>query len=318
MTDTPLESRPRPPLRPRAPTVVLAVLAAGIVLDQASKAAAHLPVVNTAGTSYLLPSSVRQLWAHPHVGAALDLVDVAPLLLLFALALRTADRRLQLGWALLCAGWASNWLDRIGLSALTQPGSPRGAVDWVRLPGVPGVYNLADGLIVAGGLLLAGVAISRVGRGRAVLVATACLCLLAVWVGVWSGNRRASELTATAEQLHRPAMSMAQEQKVLTRRIDQAVAASRQAERSTARAALEARLAGARHADALLPAQHQFACAGPRRCVVTRTTGPDVTLVYPVHRPTWAERIGVPPGPCDGILDERTCRDAAVAAGTTP
>jgi hypothetical protein len=177
---------------------------------------------------------------------------------------------------------------------------------------------VADGLIVAGGLLLAGVAISRVGGGRPVLVATACLCLLAVWVGVWSGNRRAAELDETAEQLHRPAMSMAQEQKVLTRRIDRAVAASREAERSTARAALGARLAGSPHADALLPAQHQFACAGPRRCVVTRTTGQDVALVYPVHRPAWAEQIGVPPGPCDGILDERLCRDATVAAGAAP
>lgn len=312
MTDAPPDPGPR---GPRGRRVLLAVMAAGVVLDQVTKAAAPLPVVNQAGTSYLLPTSVRQLWAHPHVGAALDLLDVAPLLLLLTLAVRAGDRRGQLGWALLGAGWASNWLDRIGLSAVTQPGSPRGAVDWVRLPGVPGVYNLADGLIVAGGLLLAGAAIGRVGRGRPVLVGTACLCLLAVWVGVWSGNRRASELAATADRLHRPAMSMAQEQKVLTRRIDQAVAASRQAERDAARAALGARLAGTPHADDLLPAQHQFACAGPRRCVVTRMTGQDVTLVYPVHRPGWAERIGVPPGLCDGILDERSCRDAAVAAG---
>src|SRR4051794_1199102 len=316
MTDIPPDPGSREPhSRHRA---LLAVLVAGMVLDQATKAVAHHPVVNQAGTSYLLPNPVRQLWVHPHVGAALDLLDIAPLLLLLTLALRAGDLRLQLGWGLLCAGWASNWLDRIGLSAVTQPGSPRGAVDWVRLPGVPGIYNLADGLIVAGGLLLAGVAISRVGRGRPVLVATACLCLLAVWVGVWSGNRRASQLEAAEQQLHQPAMSMAQEQRVLSRRIDRAVAASRQAERNAARAALGARLAGTPHADRLLPAQHQFACAGPRRCVVTRTTGQSVSLVYPVHRPAWAERIGVPPGPCDGILDERACRDATIAAGGAP
>jgi lipoprotein signal peptidase len=315
MTDTPPDPGSREPHRRH---ILLAVLAAGIVLDQATKAAARLPVVNQAGTSYLLPNPVRQLWAHPHVGAALDLLDVAPLLLLLTLALRASHPRLELGWGLLCAGWASNWLDRVGLSAVTQPGSPRGAVDWVRLPGVPGVYNLADGLIVAGGLLLAGVAISRVGRGRAVLVATGCLCLLAVWVGVWSGDRRASELEIAAAQLHRPALSIAQQQRIQTRRIDRANAASRQAERLAARAALAARLAGTTDADELLPPQYQFACAGPRRCVVTRATGEDVTLVYPVHRPWWAERIGVPPGPCDGLFDARTCRDAVAAGGVVP
>jgi lipoprotein signal peptidase len=298
--------------------VLAAVLAGAILLDQVTKATASTTVVNEAGTSYLLPQPVRMLWAHPHVGAALDLLDLAPLLLLLALAVRATDRRVQLGWGLLAAGWASNWLDRIGLSALTQPGSPRGAIDWVRLPGVPGIYNLADGVILTGGLLLAGVAISRVGRGRPVLVGTACLCLLALWVGIWSGNRRASELEATADQLHRPAMSMAQEQEVLSRRIERARAASRQAQRNAARAALAARVAGSPNAKALLPAWHHFACAGPHRCVVTRTTGPDVTLVYPVHRPPWAERIGVPPGPCDGILDERSCRDAAVSTGAVP
>src|SRR4051794_884900 len=316
MTDIPPDPGSREPhSRHRA---LLAVLVAGMVLDQATKAVAHHPVVNQAGTSYLLPNPVRQLWVHPHVGAALDLLDIAPLLLLLTLALRAGDLRLQLGWGLLCAGWASNWLDRIGLSAVTQPGSPRGAVDWVRLPGVPGIYNLADGLIVAGGLLLAGTAISRVGRGRPVLVATACLCLLAVWVGVWSGDRRAHELEAAADQLNQPALSMAQQQKILARRVDQAMAASGQAERNAARAALGARMAGTPHADDLLPAQYQFACAGPHRCVVTRTNSEDVTLVYPVHRPRWAERIGVPPGPCDGIVDEPTCRDAVVATAATP
>ena len=97
------------------------------------------------------------------------------------LAARSQERLVALGWALLAAGWASNWLDRLGLSALTQSGSPRGAVAWVRISGVPGVYNLADGLIVAGGLLLAAVAVSRAGRGRSLLAVTACLCLLAVW-----------------------------------------------------------------------------------------------------------------------------------------
>lgn len=315
MTDTPPDPGSR---TPRGRSLLLAVLAVGIVLDQVTKAAADSAVVNEAGTSYLLPTPVRMLWAHPHVGAALDLLDVAPIVLLLTLAARARDRRLQLGWLLLCAGWASNWLDRIGLSAVTQPGSPRGAVDWVRMPVVPGVYNLADGFIVAGGLLLAGVAISRVGRGRPVLVATACLCLLALWVGIWSGNRRASELSASAEQLHQPALSMAQQQEVLIRRIEQARAASRQAERDAARAALSARQAGTPHADDLLPGLHHFACAGPRRCVVTRTNGQDVTLVYPVHRPRWAERIGVPPGPCDGIYDERTCRNAVIAAGVVP
>jgi lipoprotein signal peptidase len=315
MTDSPPDPGSR---TARGRHLLVAVLAAGIVLDQVTKGAADLPVVNEGGTSYLLPTPLRMLWAHPHVGAALDLLDVAPLAVLLTFAVRAKDLPLQLGWGLLAAGWASNWLDRIGLSALTQPGSPRGAVDWVRLPGVPGVYNVADGLIVAGALVLAGVAISRVGRGRPLLVATACLCLLALWVGIWSGNRRASELEATADRLTRPALSMAQQQQVLNRRIDRAQAASRQAERTAARAALAARLAGTPHADALLPALHHFACAGPRRCVVTRTTGAEVRLVYPVHRPPWAERIGVPPGPCDGILDERSCRDASVAAGAVP
>src|SRR3954462_8831151 len=129
MTDTPPDPGTREPPSRR---LLLVVLAVGIALDQVTKTAAHAPVVNQAGTSYLLPTSVRQLWAHPHVGAVLDLLDVAPLVVLVTLALRAVDPRLHPGGGLLSAGWASNWLDRVGLSALTQPGSPRGAVDWVR------------------------------------------------------------------------------------------------------------------------------------------------------------------------------------------
>jgi lipoprotein signal peptidase len=317
--------RPRGDADVRARLLVAAIVTAGLLVDQATKAIApggH--VINPGGTAYLLPDRVRSLWEGPHVGALLDLLAVAPLVVMVALALRARSAPARVGWSLLATGWGSNWADRIGLSALTQPGSPRGAVDWLHVPGVSGVYNLADMLVVGGTLVLLVAALSRQLRlNRSVVAGTVALCLLALWVGVWSGDRRAEQAQATAAALHGPEASYADERTVLQRRIDAAEAVTQQAERSAAQAALAARKAGVRKAEMLLAPGQQFACIEPKagRCVVTETVGSDVRLVYPLRRPAWAVAVGLPPGSCEIAVDPRRCVEPPVVqlpAGVGP
>ena len=310
---------PRPPESPRARLLVAGVLAVGFVADQVTKAIApggH--VINPGGTAYLLPKGARGLWEGPHVGAALDLLAVVPLVVMVVLALRAGSTGARAGWSLLAAGWGSNWSDRIGLSAITQPGSPRGAVDWLRVPGISGIYNLADVLVVAGTITLLVVAIGTwVQLSRPLVVGTALLCVLALWVGVWSGDRRAEQSREAAQALHRPASSVALEQFVLQRRIDRADTVSRDSDQATARAALAARRAGVRRAELLLPPGQQFACINPKadRCVVTEIVGGAVRLVYPLRRPAWAVDVGLPPGSCEVVADIARCeRDASGGA----
>lgn len=309
----------------RGRLLVAAVVTAGLLVDQATKAIApggH--VINPGGTAYLLPDRVRALWEGPHVGALLDLVAVVPLMVMVALALRARTPIGRVGWSLLAAGWGSNWADRIGLSALTQPGSPRGAVDWLHVPGISGIYNLADLLVVSGTLVLLVAALSRQLRlNRSVVAGTVALCLLALWVGVWSGDRRAEEAQAWAAVLHGPEASYAEERTVLQRRIDAAAAVSQHAERNAAQAALAARKAGVRKAELLLAPGQQFACIEPKadRCVVTQTDGSDVRLVYPLRRPQWAVAVGLPPGSCEIAVDPTRCEEPPVVqlpAGVGP
>jgi hypothetical protein len=85
----------------------------------------------------------------------------------------------------------------------------------------------------------------------------------------------------------------------------QAAAAERaagQAQRRTARAALAVQLSGGRDAEQLLPPGMRFACRdrAAGQCVVVRETGPrTIALVWPLQRPAWATRLGLPPGACD-------------------
>ena len=300
--------------------LVLASAACAIAVDQLTKAVAAHPVVNKGGTGHLLPDAVRALWAHPHVGAVLDLLDVVPLAIMLTLALRATSRRRRFAWTLLFAGWASNWADRIGLSALTQPGSPRGAVDWLRLSGVPGVYNGADLLILTGGLLLVGLTLGELRRRHPQVVATVCLCLLAVWVGLWSGDRRAVEAAAVAGELQRPAVALELQRAVLAQAAERARHAVEVEQVRVARAALAAYLAGDDSATALLaPAQH-FACrdrSAGQCVVVVSTMGSGTELVYPLRVPRWARAQGLPLGVCDVVAAQAGCEQAALTPPAT-
>ena len=79
----------------------------------------------------------------------------------------------------------------------------------------------------------------------------------------------------------------------------------RAARRRTARAALDAHLAGVAGAAALLPPGMRFACRAPEsgQCVVV-ADGEDrtVSLVWPAYRPSWGLAVGLPRGGCDGTL----------------
>ena len=75
------------------------------------------------------------------------------------------------------------------------------------------------------------------------------------------------------------------------------------ARQDAARAALAAHVAGRPHAEALLPAGMRFVCVdrAAGRCVVVAETARRTTrLVWPLTRPVWAARLGLPPGRCVG------------------
>ena len=84
-----------------------------------------------------------------------------------------------------------------------------------------------------------------------------------------------------------------------------AVAADRakdRAERRAARAALAVPHAGGAHPHRLLPTGMRFACVdrAAGECVVVKETGiRSIALVWPLARPRWASRVGLPPGTCD-------------------
>jgi lipoprotein signal peptidase len=144
-----------PDVRPKAGSrqrlMALTVLAAVIVLDQATKWWAWRHVAGAEinpGGDFLVGHKVGQWYDAPVTGALLDLLGVG--LLILAVSVLVRRRRpaaVAVSGALMLGGWSSNLLDRLGLHFWTAPGSVRGAVDFIRIGSVH--YNVGDFFIVA-------------------------------------------------------------------------------------------------------------------------------------------------------------------------
>jgi lipoprotein signal peptidase len=131
-------------------SIVLALLAAVILLDQAMKwwAWRHVPesIINSGG-DWLVGSTVGAWYAGPVSGALLDLLDFGVLsIVLSVLVRRRRPAVVLVPGVLMIGGWTSNLLDRLGLHYWTAPDSVRGAVDFI--PVGSHYANVADFFIV--------------------------------------------------------------------------------------------------------------------------------------------------------------------------
>ena len=151
--------------RMRQAAVVATVLAAAFAGDQASKRWAweNVPArINRGATSFLGPE-VSRWYADPWSGRVLDALSASLLAAALVVLLRRRRSRLVLSSAaLLLGGCASNLLDRLGMDAVTIPGSGRGVVDFILVSGT--WYNVAD-LVIMVGALLGGAAVRRFRQG---------------------------------------------------------------------------------------------------------------------------------------------------------
>jgi lipoprotein signal peptidase len=153
--------------KPRQRLIVLALVTAVIVLDQAVKwwAWRHVAGVRiNSGGDVLVGPTIGAWYAAPVTGALLDLLDVG--LLSAALCVLVRRRRpaaVLVSGALMLGGWCSNLLDRLGVHYWTAPGSVRGVVDFICLDGAR--YNVADLFIVAATPLFL-LTVGFLGRGR--------------------------------------------------------------------------------------------------------------------------------------------------------
>lgn len=142
--------RPTPDLtRPHA--LVLALIAAVVVLDQAAKwwAWRHVPGarINSGGDA-LVGSTIGRWYAAPVSGALLDLLDFGLLSIAVTAFMRfRTPAFVTIPGALMIGGWGSNLLDRLGVHYWTAPDSVRGAVDFIHLHGQ--YYNVADFFIIS-------------------------------------------------------------------------------------------------------------------------------------------------------------------------
>jgi lipoprotein signal peptidase len=133
-------------------STVLALLAAVIILDQATKwwawRNASRPLINTGGNPFV--GATVDNWCKDRVtGALLDLVAFAVLgIAVSALARRKRPALVLVTGILMIGGWSSNLIDRLGLHRWTAPGSARGAVDFIHLGHF--TWNVADLFILAG------------------------------------------------------------------------------------------------------------------------------------------------------------------------
>jgi lipoprotein signal peptidase len=138
--------------RTRQGTLVLALLAMVIVVDQAAKwwAWRHVPWAEiNPGGDMLTGPTIGAWYARPVTGAVLDLLDVGLLsIAVSALAHSRASAAIRVPGALMTGGWGSNLLDRLGIHYWTAPGSVRGAVDFIHV-GL-NYYNIADFFIIGG------------------------------------------------------------------------------------------------------------------------------------------------------------------------
>jgi lipoprotein signal peptidase len=148
---SPTHDGSRPPRHRGHPRLALAVLAAVVVLDQATKwwAWRHVSgaLINPGGDQLVGPK-VGAWYSAQVPGAMLDVQGAVALVLAMSVLVRVRRRMLAVPATLAVAGWSSNALDRLGLHFWTAPGSVRGAVDFIHLHW--GVYNVADVVIVAG------------------------------------------------------------------------------------------------------------------------------------------------------------------------
>lgn len=104
-------------------------------------------IINGAG-DWFVGQTVGGWYADPVVGTVLDLLAVAVVVVALWILIRRYRPVgvLALG-ALMIGGWSSNLLDRLGMHAVTAPGSVRGAVDFILLGDE--YYNVADFVIAS-------------------------------------------------------------------------------------------------------------------------------------------------------------------------
>lgn len=144
--------RPASGLSRRHGRLVLIILVAVIVVDQAAKwwAWRHVPDAQINAGGDMFTGSVIGMWYSGRIsGAVLDLLDFAVLsVAISSLARFRVPASVAVPGALMAAGWGSNLLDRLGLHYWTAPGSVRGAVDFLHVGTY--VYNIADIFILVG------------------------------------------------------------------------------------------------------------------------------------------------------------------------
>jgi len=130
--------------------VVLALIAAVVVLDQAVKwwAWRHVPWTRiNSGGDVLVGRTIGRWYAGPVTGALLDLLDVGLLsIAVWVLARCRAIAAVIVLGAFMIGGWSSNLLDRLGIHYWTAPDSVRGVVDFIHIGGQ--YYNVADFFIM--------------------------------------------------------------------------------------------------------------------------------------------------------------------------
>jgi lipoprotein signal peptidase len=150
-------------------TVVLVLIAAVIVVDQAAKwwAWRHAPWTKiNSGGDILVGHTIGRWYSGPVTGALLDLLDFGLLsIAVSALARSRVAAAVSVPGALMTGGWGSNLLDRLGVHYWTAPGSVRGVVDFIHIGGH--YYNVADIFIIGcTPLFLAGVGYHGVRAAR--------------------------------------------------------------------------------------------------------------------------------------------------------
>jgi lipoprotein signal peptidase len=133
----------------------LALLGAVVLLDQTTKwwgwRHASRAIINP-GATWFVGQPVDGWFSGATSGALLDLLGVGGLSIVWFLLVRRRRRGLVLvSGVLMTGGWGSNLLDRLGLHALTAPGSVRGAADFIHLG--PAYFNVADFVIVGATLV---------------------------------------------------------------------------------------------------------------------------------------------------------------------
>jgi lipoprotein signal peptidase len=136
--------------KPDPVSILLALLAAVAVVDQATKWWAWRHVSGTAinaGGDVLVGATIGGWFADPVKGALLDLLNFGLLTIASSVVIRR--RRsvpLLVTVSLMIGGWSSNLLDRLVMHFWTAPGSVRGAVDFIHVG--DRYYNVADFFII--------------------------------------------------------------------------------------------------------------------------------------------------------------------------